>query len=499
MTEQSLQAWRERAAALEICADPFIDGRQVSSASPKSVPNLNPATGDVICALPEGAPQDVDRAVASARRSFESGAWRLAPPSRRKAVLLEIARRMDEEAAHLGLLDSLEMGKCIADACGEIAMASALFRFNAEALDKTNTAHAPSDHHTTAFNLLEPRGVVGAITPWNFPTANASLKVAPALAAGNSIVLKPSEISTLSALRLAALAVEAGLPEGVFNVTPGLGATAGAALASHADVDFLSFTGSSATGRKLMGYAAESNGKPMILECGGKSPQVIAEDMAGDLDAILDAVIGEALWNQGQVCVARTRVLAARPLYARLTEAIAARVGAMKPADPLDPQAAFGALASQAQFDKVFTYAALGAAEGARLVTPKADQRGPGLYLAPMVFDSVEPSMRIAREEIFGPIITVIPFDSFDQAIAIANDTEYGLAATLWSRDFPTINRFVRETRSGKLVVRSSAAASERLGFSQAAEPFGQSGFGVEGGMDWIRTYSRLKAVEMIA
>ena len=334
----------------------------------------------------------------------------------RAGVLLRFAELIARNKAELALLDTLEMGKPIQAALHDAeTFAPQVLRSCAGFADKLLGTTAPLGSQTLYFNTYGPRGVVGAITPWNFPSVNAVIKFAPALAAGNTVVLKPSELSASSALKLAELALEAGLPEGVLNVVPGLGTTVGSALASHADVDLLSFTGSTVTGRKIMELAGRSNGKPLLLECGGKSPQVVFDDV-DDLNVVADAVVQNVLWNQGQVCSAHTRLIVHDEVKELLLEKVIHRAGKYQPGEPLDEGTTFGPLASPAQRDRVKAYIEQGRKAGAEAVLNGTIQEAGGCYVSPTIFDRVESTMSIAREEIFGPVLCVQHFRTEEEA-----------------------------------------------------------------------------------
>ncbi len=488
--------WHARAAALVLPTTPFIDGRFVDSTSDERFTSINPATNAAICALPVGTEADVDRAVAAARRAFEDGRWSKATPLQRKAVLIGIAERIEADADALALMDVLEMGKTISAARAEIAFASGFFRYYGEAVDKLYGTLVPSDSITLSLGLLEPRGVVGAIVPWNFPLINAALKAAPALAAGNSVVLKPSEVASTSALRLAEIAAEAGLPDGVLNVVPGLGPTVGQAIGRHGDIDLITFTGSTATGRQFMTYAGQSNGKPLILECGGKSPQIVCADMADDLAAVAARVAHDAFWNQGQWCAAKTRLIVEDGFHDQLVDAVIKAAAARIPGDPLHPETNFGTIATRGQLEKIRGFIDHASTEGATIAF---DGGAWGeTSTAPAVLTDVRPEMTVACEEVFGPVLSVLRFRDFEEAIALANATPYGLAASVWTRDARRAHAATRSVRAGRITVRASAAAGEHSGFAMGAEPWGASGFGIEGGMDGLRAYCRLKAVEIV-
>jgi len=490
--------WRSLADAVRPRTMAYVNGGFVASRDSGRFETINPATQGVIASLPIGCAADVDDAVRSARQAFEDRRWRNLPLQRRKAVLLKIADLIDAHADELALLDSLEMGKAISNARTEVVLSSSVFRYFAEGMDKIYGTVAPSDPGTLAFSLFEPRGVVGAIIPWNFPLANAATKVAPALAAGNTIVLKPSEIASLSALRMAELASEAGLPDGVFNVVPGLGDPAGVAIARHNDIDFLTFTGSTATGRRLMEHAGQSNGKPLMLECGGKSPQVVCADMADELDALAGKIVHDAFWNTGQWCAARSRLIVEKDFYEPLLDAVVRASANLIPGDPLDPNTNFGTIASASQYLRIQGYIETGAAEGATFALEGTLGAACATSISPTIFRDVAPGMTIARDEIFGPVLCATVAEDFAEAMILANDTPYGLGATVWTKNALHIQTAIRSTRAGKLTIRTNTAAAGGSGHALAAEPAGASGFGIERGMEGLRSYCRTRAVEVL-
>ncbi len=499
MNKLTRDDWRTRAEALRLPKYSIIDGMAVVSDGQDYFDNINPATKQIICTLPVGSATDVARAVDVARRSVIDKRWSGLSPLTRKSILLKLADLIVADGETLALYDSLEMGKTISDATQDVMVAAGFFQYYAEAIDKITSPVVPAHDSTLAFNLYEPLGVVAAIVPWNYPVINAALKAAPALAAGNSVVLKPSEITSFSAVRLAELALQAGVPAGVFNVVIGLGVTVGAALAAHSDVDMISFTGSTATGRAVMTAAAQSNGKRVALECGGKSPQIVFADMADALDDIATEVAREAFANQGQLCVARTRLLVERPIKDKLVAAVEKATTRLVPGDPLDPATTFGAIASAAQWEKVIGYIRDGAAAAARPLRPLSDLAAAnGYFIPPIIFDDVQPAMKIAQEEIFGPVLSVLTFDTVDDALSLANDSIYGLAATAWTRDYRIMNVLMRGLHAGKVILRAVPTQSEKAGFALAAEPFKQSGFGAEFGMAGFKSYTRRKAIELI-
>lgn len=489
--------WRDAAVGIRWNIRPFIDGRYCPSASAKFFDNMNPATETSLCQVAVGAPADVDDAVRIARKRLEEGCWSELPPVQRADMLLKWADLIIEHKAELALLDSLEMGKPIQAALHDAEkFAPMLLRSCAGFADKLLGASAPLSVRTLSFNTYEPRGVVGAITPWNFPAVNAVIKCAPALAAGNTMVLKPSEVASGSALKLAELALEAGLPEGVLNVVPGLGSTVGAALALHPDVDLISFTGSTVTGRKVMELAGRSNGKSLLLECGGKSPQIVFNDV-DDLDSVAEATVRSVLWNQGQVCSAHTRLIVQRRMKDALVKEVVRRASKCRPGDPLDETTTFGPLASPAQRDRVKAYIERGLDAGAEAILRGEVRESNGCYVSPTIFDRVESHMSIAREEIFGPVLCVQQFETEEEAISLANGTEYGLAASVWTRDIGRGKRLAHAIRAGSVSIRTSGKEGPDSGCFLSFEPTKGSGFGSEIGLRGLEAYSTLKLVNL--
>ncbi len=490
MSTPSRDEWKARAAALAPRTEAFIDGAFVPAQSGATYASVNPATGQVIAEIAACDAADVDRAVAAARRAFDAGDWADAHPSERKAVLLRLADLIRADADHMGLLISLDMGKLVTEAVGiEVPIAADALQWHAEAIDKVYGEVAPTGARDLAIVTREPIGVVGAIMPWNFPLNLTLWKLAPALAAGNSVVLKPSRQTPLYALRLAELASEAGLPAGVLNVIPGVASAVGEPLGTHMDVDCLVFTGSTGVGKALLGYSAASNMKRVWLEAGGKSPNLV---FAGcrDLDAAAAATAGNIFFNQGAVCSANSRLLVQREVQDEFLARMAERARAIRPGDPLDPASTMGALVDARHTETVLEYIAEGKQQ-ARLVAGGNQTwvDGSGCYVEPTIFADADPESRIVREEIFGPVLAVMAFDTEEEGIALANASIYGLAASVWTDDLSQALRVSRRLRAGTVSVNTVDAMSN-------ATPFGgmkQSGNGRDLSLHSFDKYTELK------
>lgn len=474
---------------------PFIGGALSASDSETAVEIINPSNGQHCLSLRVGSKMDVDRAVRSARRAFEEGHWTAAAPSFRKKTLYRFAELIAEQAGKLDMLDAGEMGKPISVSLFNATAAASLLRFYGETVDKVMGDVYVSDNGSFVAQRRVPRGVVAAVVPWNFPTFNAVLKLAPALAAGNCVVLKPSELSSRSAMCLAHLALQAGIPHGVLNVVPGLGETVGRALALHTEVDMVTFTGSTAVGKLMLQYAGQSNMKVVLAECGGKSPQIVFDDGV-DLDEAADRIARALLTNQGQICSVGSRLLVQRSIQSAMIERITARLRRITIGDALDPATTFGPVVSAKQCSRVMQYIESGEADGAQLVIGgrRALRDTRGYFVEPTVFRDVSPTARIAQEEIFGPVLSVIPFADESEAIKIANNTIYGLVAYVWTADLSRAMRMAKGIRSS-VFVNAAAAKGEGPGHAFSCEPVGQSGIGTEGGLAGMESYLRRQLV----
>jgi gamma-glutamyl-gamma-aminobutyraldehyde dehydrogenase len=476
MASNSPVDWRARAARTTFDGRAFIDGQRMPAADEATFDTVSPIDGWLLTRVARGRAADVDRAVAAARRAFADRRWCGQAPAERKKVLRRFAEGIERHREQLALLDTLDMGKPIRHALGvDIPLTVRCIAWYAEAVDKLYDEIAPTPATGLALITREPMGVVGAIIPWNYPLVMAAWKLGPALAAGNSVVLKPSEKASLSSLRLAEIALEAGLPEGVLNVVPGYGHEAGEALALHMDVDAIGFTGSTRVGRRMLEYAGRSNLKRVFNELGGKSAFVVFDDFA-DLTRAAATAAGSIFFNQGESCNAPSRAIVHEGVAERFTEIVAAEAAKWQPADPLDPGTDMGAIVDEAQLQGVLGHIEAGRAEGATLVTggARTRQASGGCYVEPTVFADVDNRMRIAQEEIFGPVLSVIRFKTEEEAIALANDSRYGLQASVWSDHLSRAHRVARALRAGTVHVNQYDEDDITVPFGG----YGQSGNG---------------------
>jgi acyl-CoA reductase-like NAD-dependent aldehyde dehydrogenase len=472
----------------------FINGCWEDSACARTVDVVNPATGEWIAAVPDSDADDVDRAVAAARASFQKKSWRGMDPSERERILWNIAGLLQKHGDELASIVSRENGKTLREAAGaDAGPAADCFRYYAGWVRRIYGETIPVNGPFFNYTLREPVGVVGAIVPWNFPLRIAAWKVAPALACGCSVVLKPSELTPLNALRFAEICTQAGLPEGVLNVVTGYGQTTGEALALHEDVDKISFTGSAATARKLLQSSSVSNLKRLSLELGGKSPNIVFPD--ADFDAAMKAAFWGIFGGKGEVCSAGSRLLLHEDIYDRFVEELARRARKLRLGNPLDPATQMGSQISARQMDRILDYIESGKREGATLVCggerDTEGEKAKGFFVKPAVFSEVKPEMRIAREEIFGPVVGAIRFRDAEEAVRIANGTAYGLAAAVWTGDIRLAHRVAADLEAGTVWINTYNAFD-------SASPFGgckQSGFGRDLGSYAIEQYTNVKSV----
>jgi len=468
----------------------LINNQWVDSASGKTFPTLNPATGEVICQVAEADATDVDYAVRAARYAFDQGPWRKLAASERGRLLNRLADLIEHHADELARLEALDNGKPYAVAsAADLPLTIACYRYYAGWADKVQGRTIPITGNYFCYTRLEPVGVVGQIIPWNFPLLMQAWKLGPALATGNTVVMKPAEQTPLTALRVGELIVEAGFPPGVVNLLPGYGPTAGAAIARHMDVDKIAFTGSTEVGHLIMEAAARSNLKRVTLELGGKSPNIVFAD--ADLDQAIEGAHFALFFNQGQCCCAGSRLFVEEQAYDEFVERSAARARRRTVGDPFDPATEQGPQVDQDQYNKVLRYIASGKKEGARLVCGGGSVGDRGYFVEPTVFADVKDDMTIAREEIFGPVMSIIKFRDIDEVVQRANHTEYGLAAAVWTRDIGKAHTIANSIRAGTVWINC-------YDVFDAAAPFGgfkQSGMGRELGEYGLQQYTEVKTV----
>ena len=495
-TPSSQAEWQALADNLTLEGRAYLNGAYQWAVDGGTFASISPIDGRELAAIASCDQSDADQAVVAARNAFEAGIWSQLAPTKRKAVLLRFADLIEAHGDELALLETLDMGKPISHArTVDVPATARAIRWTAEAIDKVYGELAPTPHNQIGMISREPMGVVAAIVPWNFPMIMAAWKLAPALATGNSVILKPSEKSPLSAIRLAALAEEAGVPAGVFNVLPGYGHTVGKALALHMDVDCLVFTGSTNVAKQLMIYAGQSNMKRVWLEAGGKSPNIVFAD-APDLKKAAAEAASAIAFNQGEVCTAGSRLLVENSIRSEFVGLIREALKTWRPGHPLDPATTCGAIVDQGQLDRIIDYIGIGQSEGARLVEGGQQilENTGGLFVQPTVFDGVNNRMRIASEEIFGPVLSVIGFDTAEEAIRIANDSIYGLAAAVWTSNINTAHKVAKALRAGSVWINHYDGGDMTAPFGG----FKQSGNGRDKSVHAFDKYTELKATWLV-
>lgn len=478
------------AKTMSFPSNAFVDGGFRPAIAGKRFKTINPATGTVLAELAACCAEDIDFAVEKAKEAFEDGRWRLLPPAERKNIMLRFARLLHDNRHELAVMESLDSGKPVGECQStDIPETINTIRWHAELIDKIYDHVAPVGDDVMAMVIREPIGVVGLVLPWNFPLLMLAWKIGPALAAGCSIVLKPAEETSLTSLRVAELASEAGIPAGIFNVVTGSGEDAGEPLGKHMDVALVSFTGSTQTGRRFLRYAADSNLKKIVLECGGKNPAIVTEDI-DDIDKVAEQVVNGAFWNMGENCSATSRLIVHHKVKDALLQSIVKHMGAWKMGDPLDPENRVGSLVSAAHYQKVISYLEDIKREKLNLVS--GGKTSGDIFVEPTLVDGVNPQSRLFREEIFGPVLSVTTFHTLEEAIALANDTVYGLAASVYTSKLSHALRLAREIKAGVVTVNC-------FGEGDVTTPFGgfkESGFGGRDKSIWAHDqYTELKTI----
>src|ERR1700738_2714495 len=473
----------------------LINGKWVNAASGKTFPTYNPATGEVLAQVAEGDREDIEQAVKAARQAFDHGPWRKMTPSERGRLIWKLADLIEQHLEEFAFLESLDNGKPLTvSRAADVPLAADLFRYMAGWATKIEGNTIPLSVPYTpgakylSYTLREPIGVVGQIIPWNFPLLMAAWKLGPALATGCTVVLKPAEQTPLSALRLGELIMEAGFPDGVVNIVPGYGETAGATLAAHPDVDKIAFTGSTEVG-KLIVHAATGNLKKVSLELGGKSPNVVVKD--ADLDAAIPGSASAIFFNHGQCCCAGSRLYVEKPIFARVVEGVAEQAKKIKVGSGLDPETQMGPLVSEEQLNRVCSYLESGFSQGATALSGGHKAADKGYFVEPTVLVNTREDMKVVQEEIFGPVVTAMSFEDPEEIVLRSNDSDYGLAAAVWTRDISKAHRMAEHLRAGTVWINC-------YNIFDAALPFGgykQSGWGREMGHDALQLYTQTKAV----
>ena len=488
------QEYEKVAQSLTYNTKALINGKLVDAASGKTFDTVNPANGKVITSIASCGTEEVEEAVKAARAAFDSGKWSRIAPEERKKMLFKFADLIEQNATELAVMESIDSGKPICDTVeGDVPETVECFRFAAEAIDKINDEITPTDGDSLCLVRREPIGVCAAILPWNFPILMSAWKLAPILAAGNCVVVKPAKLTSLTLLKLAELSLEAEIPAGVLNVVPGSGKLIGDALANHKEIDLITFTGSTAVGRNLLNCSGNSNIKRVLLELGGKNPCVVTQDI-DNLDYAAEEIVKAALWNMGENCTQNSRIIMHKDIKDKLLPKILKEVEKWKVGNPLDPTNLHGALIERAHMEKVLEYVEIGKQEGADLIYGGEQilKETGGNYLKPAVFDNCNQSMRIIREEIFGPVFAIETYTDIEEAIAMANDTEYGLQASVWSDNIHKVQTLTSGIKAGVISVNHFSEGDMTTPFGG----FKQSGFMGRDKSIWAnKQYTELKSV----
>ena len=488
------QEYEKVAQSLTYNTKALINGKLVDAASGKTFDTVNPANGKVITSIASCGTEEVEEAVKAARAAFDSGKWSRIAPEERKKMLFKFADLIEKNATELAVMESIDSGKPICDTVeGDVPETVECFRFAAEAIDKINDEITPTDGDSLCLVRREPIGVCAAILPWNFPILMSAWKLAPILAAGNCVVVKPAKLTSLTLLKLAELSLEAEIPAGVLNVVPGSGKLIGDALANHKEIDLITFTGSTAVGRNLLNCSGNSNIKRVLLELGGKNPCVVTQDI-DNLDYAAEEIVKAALWNMGENCTQNSRIIMHKDIKDKLLPKILSEVEKWKVGNPLDPTNLHGALIERAHMEKVLEYVEIGKQEGADLIYGGEQilKETGGNYLKPAVFDNCNQSMRIIREEIFGPVFAIETYTDIEEAIAMANDTEYGLQASVWSDNIHKVQTLTSGIKAGVISVNHFSEGDMTTPFGG----FKQSGFMGRDKSIWAnKQYTELKSV----